>query len=156
MPLFSEFMSALAQRRGLRRVVDGARVTCRMQLQGSAVVTVTTDELDPSASARVSSEPWPVPVTSGAYGDFMRVALNFNRNALHHLPCGILQDPANPSLYRLTWQVSPAEHESAEWMRQLRLFGTLTDKAWAAMPVPGGAAAPRAMADETQHVIFMP
>ena len=156
MPLFSEFMSALAQRRGMRRTVDGARATYRMQLQGSAVVTVTTDELDPTAGARVTSEAWPVPVTSGAYGDFMRVALNFNRNALHHLPCGILQDPANPSLYRLTWQVPATDRESAEWMRQLRLFGTLADKAWSAMPVPGGAPRPRPGADDAHQVIFMP
>ena len=51
MPLFSEFMADLAQRRQLRRSVDGPRVTCRLQLQGSAVVTVTTDELDASARA---------------------------------------------------------------------------------------------------------
>ena len=156
MPLFHEFMSALAERRSLRRSIDGPRVTCRLQLQGSAVVTVTTDELDATAGARVTSEPWPVPVTSGAYGDFMRVALNFNRNALHHLPCAILQDPANPSLYRLTWQVPAVQRESAQWMRELRLFGTLADKAWATMPVPGGAARPRPVSDDAQHVIFMP
>lgn len=156
MPLFSEFMTDLAQRRRLRRSVDGPRVTCRLQLQGSAVVTVTTDELDPSASARVTSEPWPVPVTSGAYGEFMRVALNFNRNALHHLPCGIVQDPANPSLYRLTWQVPAVQRDSAQWIRELRLFGTLADKAWTAMPVPGGAPRPRQVPDDAQHVIFMP
>jgi len=156
MPLFSEFMLDLAKRRRMRRAVDGARVIYRLQLQGSAVVTVTTDELDPSASARVTSEPWPVPVTSGAYGDFMRVALNFNRSALHHLPCGILQDPVNPSLYRLTWSVPAVERESAEWMRQLRLFGTLTDKAWEVMPVPGGASRPRQPPDDAQQVIFMP
>lgn len=156
MPLFSEFMTDLAQRRRLRRSVDGPRVTCRLQLQGSAVVTVTTDELDASASARVTSEPWPVPVTSGAYGEFMRVALNFNRNALHHLPCGILQDPANPSLYRLTWQVPAVQRESAQWMRELRQFGSLADKAWATMPVPGGTARPRQVSDDAQQVIFMP
>lgn len=156
MTLFSEFMSALAQRRQLRRNAGGAHVTYRLQLQGSAVVTATTDELDPSASARVTSEPWPVPVTSGAYGDFMRVALNFNRSALHHLPCGIVQDPANPSLYRLTWQVPAVERESTEWMRQLRLFGTLADKAWQVMPMPGGALRPRQVPDDAQQVIFMP
>jgi hypothetical protein len=156
MPLFSEFMSSLAERRRLRRTVDGARVTCRLQLQGSAVVTVTTDELDASASARVTSEPWPVPVTSGAYGDFMRVALNFNRNALHHLPCGIVQDPANPSLYRLTWQVPAVERTDGEWTRQLRLFGQLADKAWSTMPSPGGAARRAPGGDEAQHMIFMP
>lgn len=156
MPLFSQFMADLAERRRLRRSVDGGRVTCRLQLQGSAVVTVTTDELDASASARVTSEPWPVPVTSGAYGDFMRVALNFNRNALHHLPCGIVQDPANPSLYRLTWQVPAVQCDSAQWMRELRLFGTLADKAWATMPVPGGTARPRPVSDDAQQVIFMP
>ena len=156
MPLFSEFMSALAQRKRLRRTMDGARVTCRLQLQGSAVITVTTDELDPSAHAQVTSEPWPVPVTSGAYGEFMRVALNFNRNALHHLPCGILQDPNNPSLYRLTWQVSAVDRPESEWVRQLKLFGTLTDKAWSTMPRPGGASLGSNDRGDQQHVIFMP
>lgn len=156
MPLFSEFMADLALSRRLRRSVDGPRVTCRLQVQGSSVVTVSTDELDASASARVTSEPWPVPVTSGAYGEFMRVALNFNRNALHHLPCGILQDPANPSVYRLTWQVPAVERESAQWMRELRLFGTLAEKAWTTMPVPGGAPRPRPVSDDAQQVIFMP
>ena len=88
MSTFHEFMKAFAQRRNLRRTVDGGRVGYRLQFKGSAVITVSTDELNPQATARVVSEPWPVPVTSGAYGEFMRVALNFNRNALHHLPAG--------------------------------------------------------------------
>lgn len=156
MPLFPAFMAELAERRRLRRHIDGPRVTCRLQLHGSAVVNVTTHELDPGAEASVTSEPWPVPVTSGAYGDFMRVALNFNRNALHHLPCGIVQDPANPSLYRLTWRVPPVDRESAQWTRELRLFGMLADKAWSTMPVPGGAARPRPAPEDAQQVIFMP
>ena len=156
MPLFSEFMNQLAQRRQLRRNVDGPRVTCRLQLQGSAVVTVTTDELDPGAIALVTSEPWPVPITSGAYGEFMRVALNFNRNALHHLPCGIVQDPVNPSLYRLTWKVPAVERDSAQWMRELKLFGVLADKAWSTMPSPAGRSRSQPSSDDAQHVIFMP
>ena len=125
MPLFSQVMSDLAQRKRLRRAVNGSHVTVRLRLQGSAVITVETDELAADASARVISEPWPVPVTSGTYGEFMRVALNFNRNALHHLACGILQDPINPGLYRLTWHVPAVARPESEWMRQLRLFGTL-------------------------------
>ena len=156
MAYFAQFMADLAQRRGLRRSPDGSRVTFRLRLQDSAAVTVLTDELDPAAACRALSEPWPVPPTSSAYGEFMRVALGFNRNALHHLPCGILQDPANPSLYRLTWQVPAVDRESAEWMRQLRLFGTLADKAWSAMPVPGGTVRPRPAADDGHQVIFMP
>lgn len=156
MPLFSEFMSDLAQRRQLRRSVDGSRVTYRLQLHGSSVVTVNTDELDPGASARVTSEPWPVPVTSAAYGDFMRVALNFNRNALHHLPCAIMPNPANPSLFCLTWRVPAVARDSARWTRELRLFGTLADKAWSTMPAAGGASRPRPASDDAQQVIFMP
>ena len=156
MPLFSEFMAALAQRRRLRAAADGSRVTYRLQLKSSAVVTVAADALDHGASAWVTSEPWPVPVTSGAYGDFMRVALNFNRNALHYLPCGIVQDPANPSLYRLTWQVPPVDRAEEEWTRQLRLFGTLADKAWSTMPAPGGGSKRQRDQDDAQHVIFMP
>ena len=156
MPLFSRVMADLAQRRRLRREADGSRVTLRLQLQGSAVVTVTTDELDASAGALVTSEPWPVPVTTGTYGEFMRIALNFNRNALHHLACGILQDPVNPGLYRLTWHVPAIDRPEPEWIRQLKLFGTLADKAWSTMPMPGsGARRPRDQ-DDAQHVIFMP
>ena len=156
MPQLHEFMKALAQRRNLRRAEDGSRVTYRLQLQGTAVVTVTTDELNPDAPAQVCSEPWPVPVTSGAYGEFMRVALNFNRNALHHLPCAILQDPANPSLYRLTWEVPAVDRPESQWQQQLRLFGVLADKAWSTMPVPGGGARRTREADDSQHMIFMP
>lgn len=157
MPVFPDFMARLAQRRKIKRQVDGGFASYRMRLQGTASITVLAPELDPNAQARVSSEAWPVPATSGAYGDFMRLALNFNRNALHHLPCGILQDPVNPSLYRLIWRVSASDQTDEQWMDQLRMFGTLVDKAWSTMPVPGGSKDPRAPAGDTpQHVIFMP
>lgn len=156
MPHFADFMARLAQRRGLRREVDGPRVIYRLRLKDTAVVTVTTDELDPEARARVTGEPWPVPVTSAAYVEFMREALAFNRNALHHLPCGIVQDPSNARLYRLTWRIDPVDAADAEWNRKLRLFGLLVDKAWQTLPAPGGGAAPRRPAGEDNHVIFMP
>lgn len=156
MPHFADFMARLAGRRGLRREVDGPRVVYRLQLNDSAAVTVTTDELDATARARVVSEPWPVPVTSSAYAEFMRAALSFNRSAMHHLPCAILQDPVNTSLYRLTWRVDADDAADAEWNRQLRLFGVLAAKAWQAMPTPGRSNAPRRTDGDESHVIFMP
>lgn len=156
MPLFHQVMKVLAERRNLRRTLDGSWATYRLKLHGTAVVTVTTDELNPLATASAHSEPWPVPVTSGAYGEFMRVALNFNRNALHHLPCGILQDPANPSLYRLMWRIPAVDRSEPKWQQQLRLFGVLADKAWSTMPLPGGNAIRTRDPDDAQHVIFMP
>jgi hypothetical protein len=157
MPLFSEFMSDLSQRRGIRRMPDGSRVTYRLRLHGSAAITVMTDELDPSAGARVISEAWPVPPAAGAYGEFMRTALRFNRSALHHLDAGIVQDPANPGQYRLTWFVPAVEQPGPEWSRQLRLFGKLTDQAWKTMPSPGQSAGPRrAPVEDAGQVIFMP
>jgi hypothetical protein len=132
-------------------------VSYRLRLQGTATLTVMTDEADPSAGARVVSEPWPVPAGAGAYGEFIRVSLAFNRSALHHLPCAILQDPANPGQYRLTWLVPGSEQADADWSRELRLFGVLADKAWQTMPRPGQASAARPPAgDEGQQVIYMP
>jgi hypothetical protein len=156
MPYFAEFMARLAQRRGLRRQVDGPRVVYRMRLKDTAVATVTTDELDTSARSRVECEPWPVPVTSAAYTEFMRAALAFNRSALHHLPCGIVQDLTNTSLYRLTWRVDPVELADDEWHQRLRLFGLLADKAWQAMPTPGRSLGARRTTGDENHVIFMP
>ena len=46
--------------------------------------------------------------------------------------------------------------DSAQWMRELRLFGMLADKAWGTMPVPGGTARPRPASDDAQQIIFMP
>jgi hypothetical protein len=86
----------------------------------------------------------------------MKQALAFNRNALHHLPCAIVQDTGNSSLYRLTWMVPGAEQADEKWRQQLRLFGALVDKAWATMPVPGQGRASRPPSDDANHVIFMP
>lgn len=155
MPHFAEYMARLAERRGLRREADGPRVTYRLRLK-EAVVTVTTDELDFSARARVTSEPWPAPVASTARVAFMHAALAFNRSAMHHLPCAIVRDPAQASLYRLTWRVEPAEAPDAEWQRRLKLFGLLTAKAWQTMPLPGHVEGTRRVTGEENHVIFMP
>lgn len=154
---FATYLSDLSARRGLRRQIAGGSVIYRLRLQASAAVTVITDELDPTAIARATSEPWPIPQSAGAYGEFMRTALQFNRSALHHLDCGILQDPANPGQFRLTWFVAPLSLPDSEWARRLKLFGTLTDKAWSTMPVPGQSGGPpRPGNDEAGHVIFMP
>lgn len=157
MQSFAAYLSALSTRRGLRRQIAGGNVIYRLRLQDSAAVTLITDELDPTAVARAISEPWPVPQSAGAYGEFMRTALQFNRSALHYLDCGILQDPANPGQFRLTWFVAPLVLPDSEWARRLKLFGTLTDKAWSTMPVPGQSAGRlKPGNDEAGQVIFMP
>ncbi len=149
-------MDELAQRRGIRRTQDGGAVRYRLRLPEDATLNVVTQELDPTAYALVLSEPWPMPVTSSGYAQFLREALVFNRNALHHLPCAILQDPANSSLYRLTWRVPPISLPQAEWRQQLRLFGTLSRKAWETLPKPGLDPRVRRPSGDEHHVIFMP
>jgi hypothetical protein len=156
MQTLAEYLKKASQRRQLMRTVDGPRATYRILLDGRASITILVDELDKTAYARVTSEAWPVPVTSGAYVDFMKQALNFNRSALHHLPCGIVQDTGNSSLYRLVWMVPSLEQPDEKWRQQLRLFGSLVEKAWETMPVPGQGRAMRRTSDDAHHVIFMP
>ena len=156
MPTLADYLKRTSERRQLRRTVEGPRATYRILLEGNASITVMVDELDPTAFGRVTSEAWPVPVTSGAYVDFMKQALAFNRNALHHLPCGIVQDTGNTSLYRLTWMVASLDQPDEKWRQQLKLFGTLVTKAWETMPVPGQGRSLKRTSDEASHVIFMP
>jgi hypothetical protein len=152
----ADYLKRMAERRQLNRTVDGTIATYRLLLEGQASVMIVLDEVNTSVFARVTSEAWPVPVTSGAYVDFMQQALAFNRNALHHLPCGIVQDPGNPSLYRLTWLVPGIELPDDQWRQRLRLFGKLVEKAWSTMPVPGQGRTQRKAGDDVNHVIFMP
>lgn len=156
MPTLADYLKRTSESRQLKRTVEGTRVGYRLLLEGQASVQIVVDEVDPGFFARVSSEAWPVPVTSGAYVDFMQQALAFNRNALHHLPCGIVQDPVNPSLYRLTWLVPGLDLPDDQWRQKLRLFGKLVGKAWNTMPVPGQGRAQRRSGDDVNHVIFMP
>lgn len=157
MPTFAQYMADMAQRRRIRRQEDGGRVTYRLRMADGASLTVVTNELDGTQSSRVTSEAWPVPVTASAHAAFLREALVFNRNALAHLPCGILQDPSQTSLYRLTWQVpGGVTAQDQEWRQKLVLFGALANKAWATLPQPGQSAISRRPASDEQHVIFMP
>lgn len=156
MPTFAQYMAELAQRRGIRRMEDGGRVTYRLRMSDGASLTVVTDELDVSQVCRVTSEAWPVPVTASAHATFLREALAFNRSALAHLPCGIVQDPAQSSLYRLTWCVPDLTAQEQEWRQRFKLFAALATKAWSTLPQPGQSAASRRPASDEQHVIFMP
>ena len=156
MPLFSEFIADLATRRSLRRNLDGGRVTYRIQLSGSTIVTIQTDETRSDLPSKVYSEGWPTPPTDGAHDEFMRQALNFNRNALHHLPCGILRDAEMGNDYRLIWTIPPVERNTSEWTEQLLLFGKLAEKAWATLASPIRWSDSRAASGDSGHMIFMP
>jgi hypothetical protein len=156
MLLFSEFIADLARRRSLRRQVDGGQVTYRLQLSGSSIVTIVCSETDPDAVSRVCSKEWPIAPNEAAHAEFMRQALNFNRNALHHLPCGIVPDPEMPDYYRLIWTVPAVTRSTAQWTKELLLFGTLTDKAWSTMSGAVNLGGSRTAADEASHMIFMP
>lgn len=156
MPTFAVYLKDLAERRGLRREPDGTRVTYRLKLSGTAALTIVTDELDPSWPCRVMSEPWPVPTTDAAHMAFMREALNFNRNAMHHLHCGVRRDPSGSPQYRLMWEVPLAAEDAKHWTAQLQLFGRLTDKAWDTLPRPGLRIGQKSHAADDNHMIFMP
>lgn len=151
--IFSDFMGDLAKRRSLRRNVDGGRVTYRMRLYGNTPVTIITNETNPESSSRVCSEPWP---TLGGDGDFMRQALNFNRNALHHLPCGIILDPEESRYFRLIWTVPCVSRSVPEWTAQLILFGKLTDKAWSTLSSQQVKPSESEQYGQASHMIFMP
>ena len=154
--IFSEFIADLAKRRSLRRAVDGGQVTYRLQLSGSTVVTIVTDETQPDSTARVSSEAWPIPPDGARRVAFMREALNFNRNALHHLPCAIQQDPDASGCFRLIWHIPPIQHEPTLWRDQLLLFGKLAEKAWSVMASPVIETPRGPSLGEAGHTIFMP
>jgi hypothetical protein len=153
---FPTYLQALADRKGLRRESDGSRVTYRLSLAGTVTLTIVTDEFDPGWPGRVLSEAWPVPNTEAAHLEFMREALRFNRNALHHLHCGVRRDPDGGLQYRLIWDVPPLGRTAQEWGAQLQLFGRLADKAWQTLPRPGSRIGRKAPAADDNHVIFMP
>lgn len=156
MPTFADYIKALAERRSLRREPDGARVSYRLKLAGTATLTIVTDELDPSGPCRVMSEPWPVPSTEAAHMEFMREALRFNRNAMHHLHCGVQRDPNGSPQYRLLWEIPQTSQQAKDWTAQLQLFGRLTDKAWETLPRPGLRTTRKNETADDHHMIFMP
>jgi hypothetical protein len=149
-------MADLAQKRNIRRHEDGGSVTYRLRLANGASLTIVTHELDLHQSSRVTSEAWPAPLNASEHAAFLREALVFNRNAIHHLPCGILQDRSQTGLYRLTWYVPATAMQAQEWHQRLVLFGTLANKAWSTLPQPGRNATKHRAASDGQNVIFMP
>lgn len=156
MPILSAYLKDLSERRGLRRSPDGSTVRYRLRLDGRADITLVIDELDTTQPAWVMSEPWPMPTVEAARAPFMRAALDFNRNALHHLHAGIRLDPGDGSQFRLVWRVEQEDLPSSEWSARLKLFGRLTDKAWETLPRPGSRAARKAPSSDDEQVIFMP
>lgn len=156
MPSFANYLQDLAQRRGWRRETDGARATYRIKLAGGVSLTLVSDVLDPGVPCRVMSEPWPIPTSEAAHRAFVREALRFNCNALHHLHCGVRRDPDARSQYRLMWEVPLSIEEADHWTAQLQLMGRLTRKAWDTLPRPGLPPDRGAPGRDDQHVIFMP
>lgn len=156
MPTFALYLKELAERRSLRREPDGTHVKYRLKLAGTATLTIVTNELDPSWPCRVMSEPWPMPTTDAAHMAFMREALRFNRNAMHHLHCGVRRDLHGSPQYRLLWEVPQTPEEAKHWTAQLQLFGRLTDKAWETLPRPGFRTGRQNDGAEDHHMIFMP
>lgn len=156
MPTFAAYMKELAERRGLRREPEGSRVTYRLKLAGTATLTIVTDELDATWPCRIMSEPWPVPTTDAAHMEFIGQALRFNRNAMHHLHCGVRRDPNGSPQYRLLWEAPLTQEDARHWTAQLQLFGRVTDKAWETLPRPGFRTGRKSEAADDNHLIFMP
>lgn len=156
MPLFSIYLRDLAQRRAIRRLPDGARVTYRLKVRGEAVLTIVSDELDHTQPCLVMSEPWPKPLVANAHLEFMRKALQFNRSAIHHLHAGVCLDPLGTGQYRLVWKPSAEDLDASTWQSRLLLFARLTEKAWDVLPRPGARLGHAAAGEDEHHMIFMP
>lgn len=149
-------MKALAERRQIRRSFDGEQVSYRLKLEGTASLTIVTNEINPSAKARVMSEAWPVPESETSHLAFMREALKFNRNAAQHLHCGVMLAPGLKNQYRLIWEVPSLLMTDETWLQQLKLFGRLTNKAWETLPLGGSRIRQKSGVDDAQNLIFMP
>jgi len=149
-------MKALAQRRQLRRSFEGALVSYRLKLEGTASLTIVTDEINPTATAKVMSEAWPAPDSELAHSTFLKEALRFNRNAMQYLHCGVVLAPGLKNQYRLIWEVPSLSLTDEGWLQQLKLFGRLTNKAWETLPQPGSRLRQKSGASDDHHVIFMP
>jgi len=140
----------------LRRSYDGASVTYRLKLEGTASLTILTDEINAGATAKVMSEAWPAPESELAHTKFLEEALRFNRNALQHLHCGVVLAPGLRNQYRVIWEVPSISLPDEAWLKQLKLFGRLTNKAWETLPQPGSRIRQKSGANDDQNLIFMP
>jgi hypothetical protein len=154
--LFSEFITDLAKRRSLRRDVDGSRITYRLKLEGTSVVTIVTDETNRNSTAKITSESWPEGSDPANRIELMRNALNFNRNAFHHLPCAILRDPDASTNFKLIWWIPPIQCDPNDWRDQLILFGKLASKAWTVMTPPSIEHSRGPSLGEAGYSIFIP
>lgn len=125
MPIFSNYMAALAARRNLRRSLDGAMVRYQFSLPKGSLIEVLCHELDPNHPPVVQSEPWAGPLNLTEHANFMRTGLKNNRSALHHIPAGLVIDPDNSAVYRLMWFVSRQDLPDIEWHRGLLEFDAL-------------------------------
>ena len=131
-------------------------MTYRLKIGGTSVVTIVAQELAADRPTLVMSEPWPMPANEASHLEFMREALEFNRNALHHLHAAVGLDPLGSQQYRLVWQVASEDRAGDEWAASLRLFALLTDKAWERLPRPGALGRPRPGTEEDTNLIFLP
>jgi len=122
---FYEYMTGLAQRRQLRKAIDGGTAQYRLTLALGTLAEVVCHDLDPSFTCLVRSEAWPAPLNATEHQNFMRAILKANRSALSVLHAGVIEDFENPALYRLTWFVPRGERLDNEWYEGLLEFDKL-------------------------------
>ncbi len=156
MILFGEYLQALARRRDIRQVSNGQILNYRLMFHEQTPIAIRVYPLEPLRPIEVMSQAWPVPGAEQARTEFMRQALRFNRNALHHLHASIGWDDSGSDRCCLTWHVLAEPQPAPSWSRQLQVFGQLAEKAWSTLPMPGTASAPRPQAHSDGHMIFMP
>jgi hypothetical protein len=159
MAYFYEYMRGLADRRGLRKTIDGGIVQYRFTLPLDTLVGITCNDLDPTFPCLVQSEPWAVPLNALDHQNFLRAVLKGNRSALHLLSAGVVEDFNNPAVYRLTWFVPRTQGLDNQWYEGLLEF----DKLYKAFDkVLGGASSKSNMGmqgnsfAQGQHQIFVP
>jgi hypothetical protein len=145
---FSEYMRDLASRNKLRVSIDGVYKSYRMVMPRGTFITARCHDLDDAADSFLFCEPWAFPLSPLQAQAFLRAVLNFNRNALTHLPAGILQDESNSRLYRLQWRIASAPQGSDLWAKQLALF----EKLYLSFKLPQQ----HAPQQSGGHMIFMP
>jgi hypothetical protein len=125
MAYFYEYMRGLADRRGLRKAIDGGIVQYRFTLPLDTLVEVTCHDLDPSFACLVQSEPWAAPLNALDHQNFLRAVLKGNRSALHLISAGVVEDIKNPAVYRLVWFVPRDQGLDNQWYEGLLEFDKL-------------------------------
>ena len=125
MAYFYEYMRGLADRRGLRKAIDGGIVQYRFMLPLNTLVEVTCHDLDPSFACLVQSEPWAAPLNALDHQNFLRAVLKGNRSALQLISAGVVEDFKNPAVYRLVWFVPRGQGPDNQWHEGLLEFDKL-------------------------------